>query len=393
MGERLNDRLVRELPVPVRGNIIHYDRPGKRGNDWTPGFGLRVTAAGARAFVLNYRTKDGTERRHTIGRYPTWTLLAAREEAKRLKRQIDGGGDPVVAGRELRGAPTVADLCERFRKEHIEYKRPSTARDYRSIAKMIEAELGNKKVTSIELTDIERLHRKITSEGTPYRANRVAAVASKMFALAVRWKMRSDNPCKGVERNFEEKRERYLTEAELARLIAALNAHSNQQAGDVFRLLLWTGARSGEALAATWDQFNDEFTVWRKPAAHTKQKKTHVLPLAAPAQQLLERLYHRRVAGEDRVFPRPGTLNQQWREVCRAAKLANFRIHDLRHNYASALASSGYSLPVIGKLLGHTQAATTERYAHLIDNVLAEAAATAGDVLTRKVVPLRRGRR
>jgi integrase len=393
MGERLSDRLVRELPAPEKGNRVYYDGPSDRGSDWTPGFGLRVTATGARSFILNFRNKDGTERRHTIGRYPAWTLLAARDEAKRLKREIDGGGDPVAKGRELRSAPTVADLCERFRQEHIEHKRPSTARDYKSLVGVIEREIGNRKVAAVDFADIERLHRAITRDGTPYRANRVVAVASKMFSLAVRWKMRTDNPCRGIERNTEEKRERYLSEAELARLIAALDAHLNQQAADVFRLLMWTGARCGEALAATWDQFNDEFTVWRKPAAYTKQKKTHVLPLAAPAQQLLLRLYRKRAEGENRVFPQPGSLKREWRAICRAAKLTNFRIHDLRHNYASALASSGYSLPVIGKLLGHTQAATTERYAHLIDNVLVEAAATAGAVLTgkrsAKVVPLR----
>jgi hypothetical protein len=81
MGRRLSDQLVRELTVPENGNRVYYDAPSKRGNDWTPGFGVRVTSAGARSFVLNYRTKGGIERRTTIGRYPTWTLLAAREEA------------------------------------------------------------------------------------------------------------------------------------------------------------------------------------------------------------------------------------------------------------------------------------------------------------------------
>src|SRR5262245_23559010 len=99
MSQRLDDAKVRTLPAPATGNKVYYDRPNKRGNDWTPGFGVRVTAAGARSFVLNYRTKDGTERRHTIGRYPDWSLAAAREEARKLKRAIDQGSDPVSEDR------------------------------------------------------------------------------------------------------------------------------------------------------------------------------------------------------------------------------------------------------------------------------------------------------
>ena len=110
MSQRLDDVLVRNLVPPGSGNRIHYDAPNKRGSDFTAGFGLRVTAAGTRSFILNYRTNGGTERRHTIGRYPDWSLAAARDEAKRLKRAIDQGSDPVSEDREKRNAETVSDL-------------------------------------------------------------------------------------------------------------------------------------------------------------------------------------------------------------------------------------------------------------------------------------------
>jgi integrase len=353
--------------------------------------------------VLNYRTKDGTERRATIGGYPSWSLLAAREEAKKLKRAIDQGADPVTEGREQRNAETVADLCARFLEEHVVKKRPATQRDYKSIVKVIESELGNHKVASIGYADFDRLHRRISATA-PYRANRAVTVASKMFSLAVRWKMRLDNPCKGIDLNPENHRERYLTADELARLTAALDAYPDQHVADAFKLLLLTGARSGEVFSATWDQFDLTAGKWTKPSAHTKQKKDHAVPLSPPAQKLLQRIRSRQDEAEGYLFPSNSsesghftTLKKQWREVCKAARITNLRIHDLRHSYASFAINAGWSLPVIGALLGHTQPGTTHRYAHLVDDVLSCATNTVGAVITGNkkggtVVPLR-GRR
>jgi integrase len=401
MRQRLTDQFVREAPAPAKGNHIVYDAPNKRGNDYVPGFGLRVTAGDARAFVLNYRAKGGQERRHTIGRYPAWTVQAARDEAKKLKRAIDGGGDPVAQSRELRGAPVVADLCRRFAEEHLPRRRPSTQKDYAGILRVIEAELGNRKVASISFEHIDRLHRRLTRESGPYRANRVLAVASKMFALAIRWKMRADNPCKGVERNDEVARKRYLSGDELARLTAALDASPNRQAANAVRLLLLSGARCGETFAATWDQFDLQAGKWTKPARLTKQRADHTIPLSPPACELLRRIRSGQDEAERFVFPSPRGpghivhFKRQWAAICAKAGIENLRIHDLRHSYASMAISAGWSLPVVGALLGHTLPSTTQRYAHLVDDVLKRATATVGAVVTGKkapVVPLRRGR-
>jgi integrase len=398
--KRLDDTLVRNLPVPPKGNRIHYDAPNRRGNDYTPGFGVRITAAGARSFVLNFYNKDGVERRKTIGPYSRWSLAAARDEAKKLKRAIDQGGDPVAEDRERRNAETVSDLCQRFLEEHVTKKRPSTQINYRSIVAVIEEELGSRKVSSIEYADIDRLHRRISKDRGAYSGNRTVAVASKMFALAIRWKMRADNPCKGVERNPESNRERYLTADELARLTAALDEHPNQQAADAFKFLLLTGARSGEAFSAQWNQFDLVAGKWAKASAHTKQKRPHTTPLSPQAQELLQRIRARQDEAEQFVFPSGGesghltTLKKSWREVCKAARIANLRVHDLRHSYASFAINAGWSLPVIGALLGHTQPSTTQKYAHLVDDVLARATNTVGAVVSGKksgsVVPLRR---
>jgi integrase len=385
MGQRLNDALVRTLPVPETGNKIYYDAPNPRGNDHTPGFGLRVTQAGHRSFVLSYRTKQGKARRATIGTYGTWTLLAAREEAKKLKRAIDLGGDPVGELKGQRDAPTAAELFKRFDEQHVCKLRASTAAEYRRlIQKEILPAIGTDKVAGIDFGDIDKLHRAITRRGAPYRANRVLAVISKAFALAVKWKLRSDNPARHVEKNHEESRERYLNEAELDRLLAALDRYSNQIAADAFRLMLLTGARSGEVLKARWAEFDSDFTVWRKPATSTKNKRRNETPLSAPVQEILQRLLARQQIKHVMVFPVLRRVQYAWEKIRADAGIPDVRIHDLRHNHASALVNAGYELPVIAKMLGHARIDTTMRYAHLYPSTMKEAADKVAVLLVGK---------
>ena len=379
MGQRLTDKNVKVMPLPIRGSRITYDTEVK-------GFGIRVTAAGARAFVLNYRRRnDGLERRYTIGSAPDWSATAAREEAKRLKRLIDSGGDPVGDHKEMRGAPTVDDLSDRFEQEHLPRKRPSTQADYRSaIRKHIRPAFRNRKVASLTFEDVDALHRSLTKGGTLYRANRVVAVLSKMLSLAVKWKWRSDNPAKGIERNDEAKRRRYLSDEELLRLTSALARHEDQQAANIFRLLLLTGARRGEILRAKWDDIDLNRGEWTKPGATTKQRTEHTIPLSEPALQLLASIEKTELPyvfrgrhGGQRV-----EVKGNWARTCKAANISDLRIHDLRHSYASYLASSGVGLHVIGALLGHTQPQTTHRYAHLFDDPLRQATERVGDILS-----------
>jgi integrase len=192
-----------------------------------------------------------------------------------------------------------------------------------------------------------------------------------------------DNPAKGIERNPEHKRERYLSGEELARLTAALAEHRDQQAANIIRVLLLTGARRVEVFNMRWADLELETGVWVKPSAHTKQKKAHRVPLSAPARQLLASIPQT----SEYVFPgrysgRRIEIHGSWREMCVAAKLEGVRVHDLRHSYASILASAGLSLPIIGALLGHTQAQTTQRYAHLFDDVLRAATERVGTVVS-----------
>jgi integrase len=391
---KLTDKIIKALPAPERGNRIVYDD--------VAGFGIRVTSGGAKAFVLNYYA-SGRERRYTIGRYPDWPLATARAEAKRLKLELRANGTDPLARLELeRGAPTVARLCARYLEEHATKNRPSSQEDAARVVRLfVLPAFAHKKVAEITFADCDGLHRKITRRGTKHRANRVIALLSKMFNLSIRWGWRLDNPCKGIERNPEAKRVRYLSADELARLTAVLAEFGDRQAADIIRLLLLTGARSGEVLGARWADLDLEQGVWVKPGHTTKQKTEHRVPLSAPARALLVRLRSEAAGAGEFVFPgrRGGhrvDLKKPWPKICKAARISGFRVHDLRHSFASLLASAGFSLPMIGALLGHTQPGTTARYAHLFDDPLRQATERVGAIVMgkapAKVVRLRGGR-
>jgi integrase len=376
---KLTEAAIRRLPAPERSNRIFYDPA-------LPGFGCRVTAAGSRAFVLVYYNRAGRQRRYTIGNWPAWSVVGAREEAKKLKRLIDQGHDPLAEIEAERGAATVNDLIERFIEEHVSRKRLHTQYDYRNVIEgHIRPALGRMKVAEVAWGDVDALHRKITKAGRTTQANRVVAVVSKMFALAIRWRMRPDNPAKGIERNVEHKRKRYPTPDEDKRLTVALAEHADRQAADILTLIRLTGCRAGEAMSARWRDIDLTTGVWTKPGAATKQKVDHVAPLSAPARQLLAEL--RRRTNGPWVFPadsKPGhrvTVQKSWLELCRAARINGLRIHDLRHGFASQLVSSGASLPLVGSLLGHSNPSTTHRYAHLYDDPQRAAVERVGAVI------------
>jgi integrase len=418
MAIELTDKVVKDIPAPAAGNRVTYDAAVR-------GLGARVTAAGRHTFVFRYRVRStGTERTHTIGdaghwaggewKADAWTVAKARKEAAALRQRVDQGGDPMGDLHAARAEPTVADLAARFRAEHMLNLRPGTQDAYERLLRVhILPALGSRRVVDLRHADVDGMHRKIRGTG-PYAANRAAAVLSKMLSCAIRWEIRSDNPAQGIERAQEIKRERFLTGTEIAKLSEALAAHPEQPSANAVRLLLLTGARRTEVLSATWGQFDLAGGVWLKPAAATKQKKDHRLPLSAPALQLLVQMKaeadqenaRRQRDGLkplDHLFPGKDAkplkdIKHFWAAVCRRADLSGIRLHDLRHTHASILASLGLSLPIIGALLGHTQASTTQRYAHLLDDPLRAATERVGAIVMGAgkaggdVVPLGRRR-
>jgi integrase len=435
-------KLTREVVETADPGTLWDDDPKARG------FGIRIYEGGAKSFFINYRV-DGRERRFTIGAYPTWSITAARAKAVELRKQIDGGEDPATAKRERREAPTVADLIERYTRDHLPSIAEREHKDQKRMLAEIADALGrDRKVADVHFGDIEALHRKITASKRRVRANRILAVASKMFSLALRplhgedkpWRDAvQGNPCKGVARNRETAKERFFSPLELAVIGDALADYPGV-AADCVRLIMLTGCRPAEALRATWEQFDSEPGFWVKPSAHTKQRKTHKVPLAPPALELIERLRKERkqrkggpwvfpgqVAGEPlaalwhvwhfvreratvalwassakeeeanivndlrvmlarEMLAREPTVSEcqeeaKRREVNLSPGLLDARIYDLRHTFASVGAGGGLGLPIIGRLLGHTQARTTQRYAHLADDPLKEAAAKIGNVI------------
>jgi len=399
MGIWLTEKIVSDLPLPEQGIKVHWDAPDPRGKKgWTAGFGVRCSAGGSKTFVLRYRSrKTRAEHLFSIGAWGVWSVEAARAEARDLKHRVDKGDDPQQAKQAARDAATVADLCERFVAEYLPAKREATRRGYANIIRRtIKPELGRKLVSAVDHSDVERLHRGISKQA-PYSANRAVAVLSRMFSLAVRWRMRADNPCKGIERNPENKRKRYLSRDELQRLTQALAEHGDQQVADILRLCLLTGCRRGEAQQAKWSHLDLTGGKWTKPGATTKTKTEHEVPLNRPAVQLLRDLHARRGDSEllfpSRVTGQPrGELKKNWAAICKAAKITNLRMHDLRHSFASELVSSGHSLAVIGDLLGHTQVATTMRYSHLYRDVAREAADSVGAVMAGLVAKPGKGK-
>lgn len=415
---RITDKLVKSIKVKVSADGAEISwSSDERGvtcakpilhryaiiwDDAVPGFGVRVTTNGIKAFILNYRAR-GRERRITIGRYPTWSASTARGEAMALRRRVDRGEDPLGQRREAREAPTVSGLFRAFSEYHLPVKRPSTAEAYTHAFKAyILPRLGKYKVKDVKHADVAALHRSL--KATPNTANRVVAVLSKAMNMAVRDGWREDNPCRGVERYEERRRQRFLSQDEIARLSDALAAYQNKTVANALRFLLLTGARRGEVLAADWQQFDMENWVWIKPSAHTKTKREHRVPLSAAAISVLKE-QALATGGKGYVFP--GRLEGQalrelkraWRVVTKAAGIGEFvpsasgygkvwkpsaRIHDLRHTHASILASAGSSLAVIGAMLGHTQPGTTARYAHFYDEPLREAAEAVGRAVSPK---------
>jgi len=293
--QHLTDKFCAAAPGPgTTGYLIHYD-------DEVKGFGLRVTRKLARSFVLDYYTRAGDRKRLTIGTFGDWSTAEARIHARGLRVEVDQGHDPQGERTQLRLAPRVSDLVERWRQEHSPRNKPrSQSENERLVAQWILPELGNQLVAEVRFRDVDALHRKITYQhGTPGRANRVIALLSRLFTLAMRWEWCERNPARGIERNAETPRARYVKpEGELERLKAALASHPDPQAAQIVQLMMLTGARSSEVFTARWEHFDLDRNVWTLSATNTKEKRTKHLPLPPATRSLLVEIARLRPAME-----------------------------------------------------------------------------------------------
>ncbi|WP_188678155.1 tyrosine-type recombinase/integrase [Neptunicoccus cionae] len=375
----INETFTKRADAPEKGNKIHYDAAIK-------GFGLRITKAGTKSFILNYNI-NRRERRMTIGSHPAWSAAAAREEAKRLRRLIDRGQDPLEDRNKRKAAPNVADLFSEYERAHLPTLSKRSQSDQRSMwSKFILPELQFIQVRELTSNHIDRLHARV-SEAGPTRANRVLEVLRKALNLAIRWGWIEKNPADGFRRNTEQPRERYLTPAEYERVFSALDRMPNQRAANAIRLLVLTGARRGEILSLEWCDLDLEQGLLNRPPHKSKDRKRKRIPLSDEALLLLKTM--KEGATSNYLFPTAtGThmsdLNRPWTWLKKETNLQDLRIHDLRHSFASVLISGGASLEAIGKLLGHSQYQTTLRYAHLMDDPLRKAANSFSAAAGRK---------
>ncbi|MDQ2840997.1 MAG: site-specific integrase [Acidobacteriota bacterium] len=405
---KLTKRAVDALAPKAQRDFIVWDAQIK-------GFGVRVSPAGRKSFVVGYRARGSRQfRRLALGAYGVLTVEEARARAKRHLAEVADGDDPGASRRAAKDAPNVRDLDTAFLADVSARNKPSTAVESRRLwTKHIIPPLGNIKVTAVTPADVSRLHRAMRA--TPYQANRVLALLGVFFSFAEREGItpRGTNPGRDVRPYPEHSRERFLTRDEWIRLgealrraelggvppapaklrkpVTAPTAKHRPKSADTpipsssfaiaaIRLLAFTGCRRGEILSLRWDAVDFERGYLRLAATKTGKS---VRPLAGSAAALLASLP--REIGSPYVFPgaSPGvhlkTIARLWDAVRYAAGLSDVRIHDLRHSFASVSATEGDSMLVIRSLLGHADISTTQRYAHLGDHpVNAAADRTAG---------------
>jgi integrase len=364
------------------------------------GFGLRVYPSGQKSWVFEYRPGEGgrrvSKKRITIGKVSDFTPDGARKVADGLRSAVKTGKDPQGERARQREAPTLSDIAHTFLKDHVGAKRkPSTKAHYEDVInRLVLPTLGKLKAKDITRAEVARLH--LRNAATPFQANRILAIVGSMYAFAGKHGLvpQGINPTRGIERFKEDSRERFLSSDELERLGASIRLAETtgipwviddtknskhlpkskretaigEHAAAAIRLLILTGARLREILHLKWEHVDLERGLLLLPDSKTGKK---TIVLNAPAVSILSDLPKAGAyviasdsAGTENEKPR-ADLKRPWAVVVRHAKLDGVRLHDLRHNFAAFGAGGGMGLPIIGKLLGHTQPQTTARYAHL----------------------------
>lgn len=393
---KLTKRTV-DAAQPEASRYIVWDQELK-------GFGLRVEPTGAKSFLVRYRAGVGRaapQRQIKIGSYGVFTVDQARTRAREMLAAAAGGKDPGRERAEQKAALSVRELGEMFMADHVAVKRkPSTYRAYDLLLKNhIYPSLGTMKAAAVSRADVAALHRRMKAK--PYQANRAVVVLGSIYAFAENAGIVPEglNPARKVELFKESARERFLNMEELGRLGEAIaQAESvgvhvvvngktttrriSPYAAAAIRLLLLTGARLREITNLEWDFVDLERGRLQLPDSKTGAKVIH---LSAPAAKVLADMP--REPGNPFVIvgQKEGrnivALHTAWNAVRDAAGLKNIRIHDLRHTFASIGAGAGLGLPIVGKLLGHAQASTTNRYAHLADDPLRR----GNDMIARQI--------
>ena len=380
----LTNRMVAALKV--ERDTVFWDRN-------LPGFGVRVYPTGGKVYVAHAREPTAGKRpkQVVIGRHDVLRTDQARQRAAVVIARIKAGEEPMprpLAASESSG-PTVADLAARYLEEHVAVRlKPTTQTSVRSVLRNhILPVLGRVPLAAVEQSDVIKLQE--TLGARPDTANKAVKILSQMYRLGERWGLvaESVNPCRSIEKLPERKRVRFLTDTEYTRLGRVMDevveiGLASPMAVTALRLLMVTGCRKNEVLTLRWEDVDLQAGEMQLTDSKTGPR---VVPLAPTAVRLLEVLPRRQDSpwvfpgkGRDGRFS-GGGLDHVWRTVRTRADLDDVRIHDLRHSFASRALALGETLPVIGRLLGHSNVEATARYAHLPDAAISETAERIAD--------------
>lgn len=346
------------------------------------GLHVRCTAAGKKGFFYYYRTKARQERRPKIGDVGIMSIDQARAEAQKMAVVVAAGGDPVAERTAVRLEPTMRHLCAKYLWTHARHKKDR--RKYRGMVDRYVIPLwGERKVKSMEYGDIAEQKTKMKNK--PVTFNRLRSLLSKMFNLAERWQFRpqNSNPCRHVDRNPEKKRKVYVKDDEAPRIAAVLAKYeaTRPQAVLFIYLLILSGARPIEIARAKPEYIEP------RPVGEVLRLKEHKTDgtgedrLIYLPPQVAE--LRRRTPGTQKSLTGIQSPKALWDIVRKEANVPHIRLYDLRHTFASAALRAGYSLGQIGELLGHRSTQTTQRYAHIMDELAQTAAAETAAVLER----------
>lgn len=353
-----------------------------------PGFLLEVRCSGGKTFYQRYRDAGGRERQFKIGSAHVLTVSQARRKARAVLAEAILGRDPQREREELRSIPTLAEFVRDSYMPYAKNVKRSWQTDETILRIHILQKFGAYRLDQISDQGIADLLSRMRDAGyASGTTNRVLVLLRFIFNLAKKWGVpgSAKNPTAGLKTAPDVCRERFLTQDEAQRLLSALDADENQVAAAAIKLLLFTGARRNEVTHAKWEFVNWEKRTLLVPRA--KSGRPRSIHLNSAALELLRSIP--RLENNPYIFPSPVTgrpspsLHFPWFRIRDMAGLEDVRLHDLRHSFASFLVNQGVSLYVVQGLLGHTQSRTTQRYAHLANATLSDAAEVIRDVVLR----------
>ncbi|MFW6179186.1 MAG: tyrosine-type recombinase/integrase [Desulfohalobiaceae bacterium] len=342
-----------------------------------PGFLLEVRATGRCTFYQRYRDRFGRIKQSRIGPTDSVSLEDARQQARQIRSQTSMGFDPRAEVERSRNMPTFRQFVEDKYLPFIQVQKRSWRQDEKMLNNRILPVWGKMILSEISREEVQELQANFVRVGyKPASVNRYMALIKFVFSLAEKWEVIDKSPARGVSRLEENnKKERYLSQEETQRLLAAIKTCQSPVVPDLIEFLILTGARRSEAMQAMWPDVDLVRNIWTIPLS--KSGKARHVPLSRAALQVLDR---RKDNGTQYIFPNPATglplkhFHNTWDRIRRKAGIPDVRIHDLRHNFASLLINSGRSLYEVQKLLGHADISTTQRYAHLAQDTLRDAA-------------------